>query len=190
MSTDFRSAGGAFQNGRHLGEGQFLKTAEQEHLARVTIETAERNAQEGVVVTSGRVIARVGTIVRLLAERLRICCGRSGGGFAKIIGRTSARQVVHPRGKTSVIAIGMPVLQHALENRLRDIFGGAAMAGELYEEAKKRTVMTFEKLTERVEFTIANGEHEVVVRKRFRGSFHGVSREGANHGRGGLNTDF
>ena len=57
------------------------------------------------------------------------------------------------------------------------------VAGELYQKAKERAVVAFEKLTQCIELTIADGEHEGMVGALFGRGFHGVKTSGRfNHG--------
>ena len=106
-----------------------------------------------------------------------------------MIGGTPASEVVHPCRETAIIAIRVTVLQHALENGLRDVFGGGALAGELGKEAEERSVVAFEKLPKGVELAISDREHQIVISERMSSGFHG-GRRVFNHVRRRLRTYF
>src|ERR1035437_29025 len=50
--------------------------------------------------------------------------------------------------------------------------------------------MALEELAERIELAVAHGEHQLMVGKSVGRGVHGIRREGTNHGRTRLNTDF
>ena len=101
--------------------------------------------------------------------------GRSGGGgrFAKVIGGAAAGQMVHPRGETSVVTIGVAVLQHSLENDLGDVLGCRAVSDQFSEESKQRSMMAFEQFAQCVEFAVANRKHQFMIGERFGNGWHG-----------------
>ena len=72
-------------------------------------------------------------------------------------------QMVHPRGETPVVTIGVTVFQHSLENDLGDVLGHSAVTGEFRKESKERPMMPFEQFAERVEFAVANCEHQFMI---------------------------
>jgi len=191
VGADLGGADGAFEDGGDFGEGEFLKAGEEEDLAGVVVEAVEGEVEEGVVVAGGGVVAGVGAVVGMIGEVLRVSGDGSGGGFAEVVGGAAAGEVIHPGGEAAVVAVGVPVFEHALEDDLRDVLGGGALAGEFDEKAEKGAVVAFEQDAEGVEFAVAHGEHEVVVGERFGGGGHGVARLcGFNHGCGGMNTNI
>ena len=81
--------------------------------------------------------------------------------------------MIHPCGEAAIVAIGVPIFQHPLENGLSDVLRGGSMSGELDEEPKERSVMPLEELTECVELAVAYGQHQGVIGAFFGGRFHG-----------------
>ena len=150
-----------------------MKAAEQEDFAGIAIELAEGDVEECVFVAGDGVVASVRTIVRVVGEVLRIRRDGGGGRFAEVIGGAAAGEVIHPGGEAAVVAIGVAVFEHPLKNGLRDVLGSGALAGEFYEEAKEWAVVAFEENAKRIEFAVADGEHEIVIGERFGGGVHG-----------------
>ncbi len=187
MGADFGGTDGAFEDAGDLGEGEFLETREQEHLASIAVEAVERGTEEGVVVAGGGAFAGVGSLVGVVLEIGGIVGGGCGGGFAEVIGGAAAGELIHPGGEAAFVAVGVAVFQHALEDDLRDILGGGAVTGEFHEETEERALVALEEFAERVEFAGADGEHQRVVGARFGGGVHG---DGINHGRARVKTDF
>ena len=192
VGADFGGADGAFEDAGNFGEREFLETREEQDFTVIAVEAGEGGVEESVVVAGGGAVAGVGRVLGVVRQVGGVGGKWSGVGFAEMVGGAAAGEVIHPRGKTAVVAIGVAVFEHPLENGLGDIFGGGALAGELYEEAEERAVVAFEEFAERVEFTVADGEHKSVVGTRCEGGVHrgsGVA-SGFNHGWTRMNTDF
>ncbi len=118
--------------------------------------------------------------------------GRIGGsgrfvGFAEMIGGAASGEVIHPGGEVSLIPVGVPVFEHALEDDLGDVLRGRAITGVFSEEAKKRSVVFFEEFSERVEVALAHGEHQFMVRLEG-GLIQGRSAVGVSRGQSSGNT--
>lgn len=163
VGADFRGTDGAFENAGDFREGEFLETAEEEDFAVVTIKTGESGVEEGVIVAGGSGFPGVGTVVGVVLEVGGIGGVRGGVGLAEMVGGAAAGEVIHPGGEAAFVAVGVSVFEHALEDDLRDILGGGAVAGELYEEAKERAMMAFKEFAERVQLAAAHGKHEFVI---------------------------
>jgi len=88
---------------------------------------------------------------------------------------------MHPGGEAAVVAVGVAVFEHPLEDGLREILGGGALAGEFHQKAEQRAVVAFEQLAERVELAVADGQHEGMVGTWFGGGggIHGGQGAGA-----------
>jgi len=191
VGADLGGADGALEDGSDFGEREFLEAGQEEDFAVVAIEAVEREVKERMFVAGGGVVAGVGAVVGAFGEVLWIGGDGGGGGFAEVVGGAAAGEVIHPGGEASVVAIGVAVFQHALEDGLRDVFGGGALAGEFDEEAEELAVVAFEEDAERVEFAVAHGEHEIVIGEGFGGGGHGgAGLLGFNHGRGGMDTNI
>jgi hypothetical protein len=106
-----------------------------------------------------------------------------------MIGRAAARDLVHPRGEMTLIAVGVAVLEHPFEYDLGEILGGGALAGQFAEVAVKGAVMPLEELAEAVEVAIAHREHQGMIGGR-RGQVHGAAVARVNAGGGGLHGKF
>ena len=163
MRADFGGADGAFEDAGDFREGEFLESREQEHFAVIVIQAGEGHVEQFVIIAGGGVLRRVRGIVGMLVQGDRIGGPRRGARLAEMIGGTAAREMIHPCGEAPVVAISVPVLQHALKNRLRDVFRRGPVAGELDQKTEQRPVMPFEKLAQRIEFASADGEHQGVV---------------------------
>lgn len=125
----------------------------------------------------------------MVAEILWVSRRGRRGRFSEMIGRTTAGEMIHPRGEATVIAIGVPIFQHALKYCLRDVFGGRAIAGEFYEKPKQPPMVAFKELAQRVQFSVAHSQHQVVIGKGCCSSgFHGSGV--FNHERRRLNMYF
>ncbi len=191
MGADFGGADGAFEDGGDFGEGEFLEAGEEEDLAGVAVEAVEGEVEEGVFVAGDGVIAGVGAVVGTIGEVLRIGGDGGGGGFAEVIGGAAAGEVIHPGGEAAVVAVGVAVFQHALEDDLGDVLGGGALTGEFDEKTEERAVVAFEEDAEGVEFAVTDGEHEVVIGEGFGGGGHGVAGLlGFNHECGRMDTNI
>ena len=191
MGADFGGADGAFEDGGDLGEGEFLEAGEEEDFAVVVVEVGEGGAEERVVVTIDGVFGGVRGVVGVVVEIGGI--GGAGGAvtFSEVIGGAVAGEAIHPGGETAVVAVGVAVFQHALEDGLRDVFGGGAVAGVFDEETKERAVVALEEFAERIEFAVADGEHERVIGGRGCEGVHGGGESGeVSCGRKRMNTDF
>jgi hypothetical protein len=163
----------ALEDGSDLGEREFLKPAQQEDLAGIAVELGQGSVEQGVLVAGRCSVRGVGGAVGVIAQIVRIRGGGGGGRFPEVIRGAAPGQVIHPRGEAAVIAISVPVFQHALENGLRDVLGGAAITGELYEETEERRVMPFEEFAERVEFAVPDSEHQIMIGNGSGRGFHG-----------------
>ncbi|MCR6654876.1 MAG: hypothetical protein NVV63_03460 [Opitutus sp.] len=124
----------------------------------------------------------------MVAQIVRIGWRGHVRGFAEVIRGTAAGEMIHPRGEAAVVAVGVTVFQHALENRLRDVLRGGAVAGEFDQKAKELPVVPLEELAQRVEFAVAHGEHQIVIGE-LAGSLHG-GVQAFNHARSGMNMEF
>lgn len=189
VGADLGGADGALEDAGDFGERELLETGEEKDLAILAVEAGERGVKERVIVAAGRVVRGVRRIVGVFEEVDGIGGVRGGVGLAEMIGGATAGEVIHPGAEAAVVAVGVAVFQHPLENDLRDVFGRGAVAGKLVEEAEERTVVTLEKLAERIEVAVADGEHQVVVGSLIGGGVHGEAAF-FNHGRGRMDTDF
>lgn len=173
MGADFRGADGAFEDAGDFGKREFLETCEQQHLAIVAIEAGEGGVEERVIVADGGVVTGMRPIVGVVLEIGGVGGVGRGVGLAEVVGGAAAREVIHPGREAAFVAVGVAVFQHALKHRLRDVLGSGAVAGEFHEEAEKRAVVAFEEFAERVEFAVADGEHQGMVGAWFGGGVHG-----------------
>lgn len=169
MGAHFGGTDGAFENAGDFCEGEFLEAAEEENFTVVAIEAREGGVEEGVIVAGGGGFTGVGTVVGVVLEIDRIGGVRRGVGLAEMVRGAAAGEVIHPRGEAALVAVGVAVFEHALEDDLRDIFGGGAVASEFYEEAEERTMMAFKEFAERVQLAATHGEHEFVIGSRSEG---------------------
>ena len=198
MRPHLGRADGALENAGDFGERELLETRQQEHFAIIAVEARECRLQQGVIVARRGVMRRVGRIVHMLLQIHGVGGMRRGVRLAKMIRGTAARQVVHPGGEAAIIPVRVTVLQHALEDRLRDVLGRRPVSRQLDEEAEERPVMALEQLAQRVQLAVPDGEHQGVVRTWFDGGVHGDGIGGFNHGeiaarewfRGGWGLDF
>ena len=163
MGADFGGADGAFEDAGDFREREFLETAEEQDLAVAMVEMRERGVDQGVIVALLGVGTGVGAIVGVVVEIDRIGGVRGGVGFAEVVGGAATREVIHPGGKAALVTVSVPVFEHPLEYDLGDILGGGAVAGKLDQETEERAVVAFEELAERVELTVAHGEHQSVI---------------------------
>jgi hypothetical protein len=182
MSADFGGADGAFEDAGDLSEREFLETGQEEDLAVVAVEAGEGGVEQDVIVANGGVVAGVGAFVGVLLEIGGISGVGRGVGFAEVIGGAATGEVIHPGTETAVVAVGVAVFEHPLEDGLCDVLGRRALTGEFHEKAEERAVVAFEEFPERVQFAIADGEHEGVVRALFGGGVHGGGQAVFNHG--------
>ena len=118
-------------------------------------------------------LRRVRRLVRVLGQMSRIGCVRRVRRLPEVVGGTPPREVIHPRGEAAVIAIRVTVLQHALKHGLGDVFSRRPVAGQLHEKAKQRSVMALEEFTQRIEFAVADGEHQRMIGAAVDEGFHG-----------------
>jgi hypothetical protein len=81
------------------------------------------------------------------------------------------------------------IFQHALEDGLRDVFGRSPLTGELDEEAEERSVMALEQLAERIELSVSDGEHQIVIGEGGSDRFHGA-RSVFKHDRIAMDMNF
>ncbi len=193
VGADFGGADGALEDAGNFGEREFLETCEEEDFAVAAVEAGERDVEEGVVVAEGGAGAGVGRIVGVVLQDDGVGGVRRGVGFAEVVGGAAAGEVIHPRGETAVVAVGVAVFEHPLEDGLRDVFGGGVLTGVFHEKTEEGSVVALEEFAERVEFAVADGEHESVVGAGFGGGVHregGAGATGFNHGGTGMNTDF
>lgn len=193
VGADFGGADGALEDAGNFGEREFLETCEEEDFAVAAVEAGERDVEEGVVVAEGGAGAGVGRIVGVVLQDDGVGGVRRGVGFAEVVGGAAAGEGIHPRGETAVVAVGVAVFEHPLEDGLRDVFGGGVLTGVFHEKTEERSVVALEEFAERVEFAVADGEHESVVGAGFGGGVHregGAGATGFNHGGTGMNTDF
>lgn len=194
MCADLGGADGAFEDARDFGEREFLEAAQEEHLAIAVIEAAEGGAEEGVVVAGGGGLAGVGAVVGVMMEVGGIGGVGRGVGLAEVVGGAAAGEVIHPGGEAAVVAVGVAVFEHALEDDLGDVLGGGAVAGELDQEAEERAVVPFEEFAERVEPAIPDGEHQGMIgKRRVCGRVHGsddVVGKGASGKRARIDGNF
>ena len=129
VGADFGGADGAFEDAGDFGEREFLKTREEQHLADIAIEAGEGGAEECVIVARRRMVRGVGCVVGVFLEVRGVGGVRRGVALAEMIRGAAAGEVIHPGGEAAVVAIGVPVFQHALKHGLHDILGGFALAG-------------------------------------------------------------
>lgn len=163
MSPDLGGADRAFEDRRDLSERQFLEATQEQNLPCVAIQSVERAVKQGVIVTGHGTIAGVRLIVGMMLQFAGVGRSRRDIRLAVMVGGTTAREVIHPGGEVAFVAIGVPVFQDALENDLSDVLGGVAIPRDLGQEAEERTVVAFEEFAKRVEFAIADGEHQFMV---------------------------
>ena len=102
-------------------------------------------------------------LVRVGLEARGVRRDRAGGGPAEMVHRAAPREVVHPRGEAALVAVGVAVLEHPLEDDLGDVLRRGPVAGQLGEVAEERSVVALEELPHAVEVAVAHGEHELVV---------------------------
>jgi cyclase len=189
MGADLGGSHRALEDAGDLGKRQLLEAGEQEHFAIVVREAGEGVLQERLIVASGGPLAGVRLVVGVLLQIGGIDGVRGGVAAAEMIRGAAPGQMVHPGGEAAIVAIGVAVLEHPLKDDLGDILGRGAIAGELCEKAEQRAVVALEEFAERIEFAIADGEHERMVGALVGSEVHGSGRP-FNHGRGGMNTDF
>ena len=125
-----------------------------------------------MLVTSDGVIGRVRRAVSVIVEVLRIRGGRGGRGFAEMIRGAAAGEMIHPGGEAAIVAVGMPVLEHPLKNDLGNILSRGAVTDELGKKSEERPVMALEQFAQRIQFPVADREHQFMVRQRFDGCLH------------------
>ena len=190
VGADLRGADGAFEDAGDLGEREFLKTREQQHLAIIAIELGERGVEKRVIVAHGGMLGGVRCVVSVLTERNGIGGVRGGVALAEVIGGAAAGEMIHPGGEAAVVAVGVAVFEHPLKHGLRDILGRGTIAGVFREKAEKLAVVALEEFAERVEFAIADCEHERVIGALIGGGVHGSRARRFNRRRGRMNTDF
>ncbi len=190
MSADFGGADGAFEDAGDLGEGEFLEAGEKKDFAIVAVEAGEGGVEEGVVVAGGGMVAGVGALVGVFLEIGGISGVGRGVGLAEVVSGAATGEVIHPGAETAVVAVGVAVFEHPLEDGLCDVLGRRALTGEFNEKAEERAVVAFEEFPERVQFAIADGEHQDVVGALFGGGVHGGRVRVFNHGWRRMNTDF
>lgn len=183
VSADLGGTDGAFEDAGDFGERELLETGEEEDFAVVAIEAGEGGVEEGVIVARRGAIAGIRGLVGVVLQIGGVGRVGRGVGFAEMVGGAAAGEVIHPGRETAVVAIGVAVFEHPLEDGLGDVFGGGAVAGEFHEETEEGAMVALEEFAERVEFAVADGEHQGVIGAWFGG---GVHREGAavnfNHG--------
>ena len=179
VRADFGGADGAFEDAGNLGEREFLKAREQQHLAVVAIEAGEGGAEQRVVVARRRMVRGVRCVVGVFLQIRGVGGVGRGVALAEMIRSTTAREVIHPGGEAAVVAVGVPVFQHTLKYRLRDILGRLALAGVFHEKPEERAVMTLEEFAQRIEFAAAHGEHQGMVGALFDRRVHGGRNAGA-----------
>ena len=190
VGANFRGADRAFENAGDFGEREFLETREQQHFAVIAVEPRQRGVEQRVVVAGGGAVAGVRRIVGVRVQLDRIDRVRRGVGFAEMVGGAAAREVIHPRGEAAVVAIRVAVFEHPLKHRLRDVLGRRAIAGEFHQKSEERSVVALEEFAERIEFAVADGEHERVIGALFGSGVHRGRLPAFKHGRGRMNTDF
>jgi hypothetical protein len=186
VGADFGGTDGAFEDARDLGEGEFLKTTEEEDFAITALEAGEGGVEKGVIVAGRSGFAGVRTVVGVMLKIHRIGGVRGCVGFAEVVRCAATGEVIHPSGEAAFVAVGVAVFEHALEDDLGDVLGAGAIAGELHEETEKWTVMTFKEFSERVQLAAAHSEHEFVIGAGGEGVhggdrvvFEGINREQA-----------
>jgi hypothetical protein len=190
VSADLRGADGAFEDAGNLGEGEFLETGEEQDFAILAVEAGESGVQKSVVVAGGGTLSGVGRVVGVVLEIDGVGGVRGGVGLAEVVRGAAAGEVVHPGGEAAVVAVGVAVLEHALEDNLRDVLGGGTVPGQLDQKPEEGPVMAFEEFAERVEFAVADGKHEGVIGALFGGGVHGRGGAAVSDGLRGRNADF
>ena len=191
MGADLGGAHGAFENAGDLGEREFLEPRQQEHLPVVAIQPRERRVQERMVVMDGGVFSGVGRLVGVFLQVAGIGGVRSRVGFAEVVGGAAARKVIHPGGEAAIVAVGVAVFEHPLKDGLRDVLRRGVVARQLHQKPEERAVVALEQFAERVEFAVADGEHERVISALFGRGFHGRADSGAaSGGATWMNGDF
>ena len=121
VGADLGGADGAFEDAGDFGEGELLEAREEEHLAVVAVEAGKRGVEERVVVADGGAGAGVGRVVGVILEGDGVGGVGCGVGFAEVVGGAAAGEVIHPRGEAAVVAVGVAVFEHPLEDGLRDV---------------------------------------------------------------------
>ena len=192
VGADLGGADGALEDAGDLGEGEFLETAEEEDLAFVAVEPGEGGVDQRVVVADGGVVGGVGAVVGVVLEIGGVGGVRGGVGLAEMVGGAAAGEVIHPGGEAALVAVGVAVFEHPLEDHLRDVLGGGAVAGEFGEKPEERPVVALEQLAQGVEFAAADGEHELMIGSGG-GGVHGGDgsvEAGINRGPGRIDRNF
>lgn len=182
MGADLGRSDGALQDAGNLRERKFLEAGEQQHLAILMVELGEGRVEQRLVIARRGVLAGVRSVVHVVVKLRRVGGVRRGVGPAEMICGTSTCQMVHPRREAPVVAIGVAVLQHPLEDRLRHILGSRSIAGELQEKAKELAMMPLEKIAQRIELAVAHGQHQRMVGPVFGGSIHGGALNPGGYG--------
>lgn len=189
VRANFRGPDGAFEDAGDLGEREVLKAAEEEDFAVVAGEAAEGGVEEGVVVAGGGVFAGVGRVVGMRVKRGGIGGGGPMGGLAKMVGGAAAGELIEPGGERALVAVGVPVFEDALKDRLREVFRGGALAGEMAKKTEEPAVVALEELAEGIEVAGADGEHEGVIGSGG-GGVHGEAGGSVSRGRAGGNAEI
>ena len=65
--------------------------------------------------------------------------------------------------KLALVAVGVAVLEHPLEDDLGDVLRRRPVAGQLREVAEEGAVVALEELPHAVQVAVAHGEHELMV---------------------------
>ncbi len=188
VGPDLGGADRALEDFGDFGEGQLAEAAQEEHLPLPGIEAGERPVKHGPFVARHGLFVSRGAVIRMVLQFRGIGGRRHRRGLAEVIGGRRPGHVVHPRGEPPVVAVGVAVLQHAMEHVLGDVFGGRPVSGQFDQEAEKGAVVAFEQLAERVEIAVADGQHQGVIGKRV-GAVH-VCGPRSSRGLGRLHWDF
>ena len=173
VGADFRGTDGAFEDVGYFRKRQFLEAGEKKDFTVIVVKAGQRGMQQRVIVMRRRALRRVRRLVRVLVQMRGIGCVGRVGRCPEMIGGTASREMIHPRGEATVIAIRVTVLQHALKNGLGDVFGRGAVSGQLHEKAKQRSVMALEEFAKGVELAVADGEHQRMIGAAIDERFHG-----------------
>ena len=79
VGANLGGAGGAFEDVGNLRKREFLKTAEQQDLAIIVVQSAQCDLEQGLFVASGGAIACVGSVVSVVVQILWVGWSRRGG---------------------------------------------------------------------------------------------------------------
>jgi hypothetical protein len=74
-----------------------------------------------------------------------------------------ARDLIHPGPERRSRLVTAPVLEHAVKRVLDHVFTTGRIRGQSIEEIEQRHVVTLEELTQRLDFVIADAEHQLLV---------------------------